>query len=492
MLTRLSKFLILVFLFLVTSLLSVQALEFGEYSLKYLEQISRTQRVAFTEGELYTGDYLGRVLRDLGYDTYFEEISFPQNSSIEYNQGYYLSHNIIAEKKGKSDLEVIIGTSYDSRLVSGSKGFERATGVSLILELATLLKDESLPYTVKFILFGGGIEGSLGATHYVSTRSQEDLDKIMYYLNVTSIGSGKEIYISGNTGNKGFLTKELMDLSKKLDININLTKENTTLNIPEGAAFDLGDNVPFKYSNVPFSTIYATSFESVDDHYGIPNDPTGDGSGLIEGTLNDTYEYVMDNYKDNVERNLRDVSELIYNYLMRDEKSIKVITSLSEENLDKVNLIKYELKKDGKKISEYSLDESMILNISNLDSGDYTLKVTYPKDIKFIKDISEFDFKFEDGENGEFVFLNDEINTYTYREGFTDNYNTLRQEVKDGEFLVKQKKFLFEYSANGDYSEEDELKNDIIIRNLSIALGVLILLYIILKLIFHSINKKRE
>lgn len=470
----------------------VQALEFGDYALKYLEQLSRISRVAFTEGEIYTADYLGRVLRDLGYDTIFEEISFPEDSNVEFNQGYYLSHNIIATKEGDSDLEVIIGASYDSRYVEGSTGFERATGVSLLLELATLLKDENLPYTLKFVLFGDGIDGSIGATHYVSTRSQDEINNIMYYLNLSSIGSGKDLYISSNIKDKGFVREGLVNISKELGINLLETPENSILGMPKGAAIDIGDQVPFKYSNVPFGTLYATSFDSVDTDYGLPNDPTGDGSGLIEGSENDNYKYVMDNYSDNVINNLSSSSELIYNYLTSNSRQIKIITNLSEESLDKVNLIKYELFKDGEKVDERSIDEGMVVEFNDLDNGDYKIKVMSPKKIEFIKDINDFDFSFDNNSKGGFVIVNDELPTYTYREEFTDNYNSLREQIKKQKFEIKQKRFLFEYAAGGDYSDDQDIKNDLMIKNLSILLVVLVVVYVMLRLILMRLNRKRE
>ena len=143
------RFFVLISLFVFSFGFFIQAVGFGEDALKYLIQISRIQRVAFTEGEVYTADYLGRILRDLGYDTTFEEIVFPEDTILNFTQGDYLSHNIIATKKGSSDLEVIIGAAYDSEEVKGSTGFEGATGVSLLLELAKKLKDVDLPYTLK-------------------------------------------------------------------------------------------------------------------------------------------------------------------------------------------------------------------------------------------------------------------------------------------------------------------------------------------------------
>lgn len=488
---RIYKIFVFIVLFVCCFKPSVQAEEFGKYALDYLEQISRIPRVSFSEGEVYTADYLGRLLRDFGYDTSFEEISFPEDTVLNFTPGYYLSHNIIATKKGASDLEVIIGASYDSENVDGSTGFEGATGVSVLLEVADRVKDMSFPFTLKFVLFGSGKNGEIGSTHYVSTRSQDELDKIMYFLNLTSIGSGKNLYVYGNSGNKGFVRDELLSLSKELKIKILTTEENLEQSIPEGVCADIGDHVPFKYSNVPFGKIEATSFESIDKNYGLPDDPTGEGIGIIEGSSDDNYNYVMGNFVDTVTKNLSSCVEVLFNYLVRENRSIKIITQLSEENLDKISQVKYVLYKGNKKIKEIILNETLVTEFKNLDEGNYTVKVISPNGIDFLKNIDEFEFNFKDNVNGEFVFVNDEIVTYTYRKEFTDNYNLVRDDIKNSNFEIKSKKFIFDYSSSiGNYEEEDSSKNDMLIKNLSILLVALIVFYVILRIILLKLNKE--
>ena len=488
---RIYKIFVFIALFLFTFKFNVQASGFGEYAIYYLEQISRIPRVSFSDGEVYTADYLRRLLRDFGYDTIFEEISFPEDTVLNFTQGYYLSHNIIATKKGASDLEVIIGTSYDSEDVNGSTGFEGATGVSVLLEIAERVKDMSFPFTLKFVLFGSGKNGEIGPTHYVSTRSQDELNNIMYFLDITSLGSGKNLYIYGNSGNKGFVRDELLALSKDLKIDLFTPEGNLEEGIPFGVWNDIGDHVAFKYSNVPFGKIEATSLESLDEMYGLPDDPTGEGVGIIEGSSNDNYDYVMNNFIDNVEKNLSNSVELVFNYLVREDRSIKIITQLSEENIDKISQIKYELYSGNKKLKEISLDETLITEFKDLDEGNYTVKVVYPKEIEFLKDIEEFDFNFEGDLNGKFVFVNDEIVTYTYRKEFTDNYNSVREDIKNSKFEIRAKKLLFDYSSGvmGDYEEEDDSKNEMLIKTLAIVLIVLIACYVLLKIILSKINK---
>lgn len=60
--------------------------------------------------------------------------------------------NVVAIKKGVSSKTIVIGAHYDS--VIGSPGADdNATGVAVLLELARLLKNLDLHYTIKFVAF---------------------------------------------------------------------------------------------------------------------------------------------------------------------------------------------------------------------------------------------------------------------------------------------------------------------------------------------------
>ena len=484
------RFLVLTFLFIVSFKFSVKAIDFGSISLKYLEQISRIPRVAFTEGELASADYLGRILRDLGYDVNFEEVSFPDDVPLNFVQGYYLSHNIIATKKGLSDLEVVIGASYDSYDSSGCMGFESATGVALLIEMANLVKDIDFPYTIKFVLFGAGKPDSIGSTHYVSTRSQNELNNIMFFLNLSCIGSGENLYFYSNKSQKGFLRDEFLELAKILKIPLFTSPSMEEDSIPEGVGYDIGDQVPFKYSNVPYGFLEATSWESIDGDFKIPDDPTGVGNGIIEGSSSDNYGEVMEVFGDVVEKNLYNASKLIYNFLVKDKKSIKVVNIIKDENLEKVSDISYTLIKDGKSLKKSSLDDNLVVKFDNLDKGIYKIKVNAPSDIEFIKDIEDMEFNLNC--DGEFTIVNDEVETYTYRKEFTETYTSIRKEIQNTQFPVRVKKLLIDYSSVSGGSKEEEQGNneDFTIKLLSVTLGVLVFSYIVFRIILSNSNRK--
>lgn len=489
---KIFRIFVLICLFVFNLGFSLNALPFGDDANKYLEQLTRIQRSAFTQGEVYTADYLGRLLRDMGYDTVFEEIGFPQDVRLNYTQGEYLSHNIIGTKKGSSDLEIIIGAAYDSEEVKGSTGFEGATGVSVLLEVANRIKDIKLPYTVKFILFGSGKPGNIGSTHYVSTRSQDELNKIMYFLNLSSLGSGKDLHIYSNAGNKGFLRDDYLSLAKKLGIKLLTSPAMSDFNIPEGVGYDIGEHVPFKYSNVPYGFMEATSWDTVDERFNLPNDPTGKKVGVIDGSGYNNYAQVMEVFKDRVEQNMANAADLIYNFIVKQGKSIKIVTSLTDENLPKASSIEYTLYKDGEKVSSAKPNESLIVEFKDLEEGNYKVEVTADKSINFLKNIGDFEFDFDS--DGEYVFVNDETDTYTYRKEFTENYIDVRNKIQKSQFEIKVKKLIFDYSnAGGNRAQEDPNldKNDNLIKIFSISLGVLVALYVILKLSFLGSKKNK-
>ncbi len=120
-------------------------------------------------------DYIIRV---------FEEYRYQPEEQIYFFQGKSFK-NIIATKRGKSKKAIIIGAHYDS--VIGSPGADdNASGVSGLLELANLLKEEELSKTIKFIAFTNEeppffLTPDMGSQVYVreAKRKREDIEAML-------------------------------------------------------------------------------------------------------------------------------------------------------------------------------------------------------------------------------------------------------------------------------------------------------------------------
>ncbi|PZP38931.1 MAG: leucyl aminopeptidase, partial [Pseudopedobacter saltans] len=101
--------------------------------------------------------------------------------------------NIIVTKTGTKypDTFVIVCGHYDT--ITGTGTNDNGSGVSVILEVARLLKNVPTEYSVKFINFSGEEQGLLGSAHYVSNVVNATSPKmnIKLVLNIDEVGGVK-------------------------------------------------------------------------------------------------------------------------------------------------------------------------------------------------------------------------------------------------------------------------------------------------------------
>ena len=101
--------------------------------------------------------------------------------------------NLIVTKKGTKypDVYIIVCGHYDT--ITGPGTNDNGSGVSVILEVARLLKNVPTEYSIKFINFSGEEQGLLGSAHYVSTVVNATNPKmnIRLVLNIDEVGGVK-------------------------------------------------------------------------------------------------------------------------------------------------------------------------------------------------------------------------------------------------------------------------------------------------------------
>ncbi|WP_379969499.1 M28 family peptidase [Epilithonimonas sp. UC225_85] len=101
--------------------------------------------------------------------------------------------NIIVTKQGTKypNTYVIICGHYDT--ITGTGTNDNGSGVSVILEVARLLKNISTEYSIKFINFSGEEQGLLGSQHYVTNVVNATSPKmnIRLVLNIDEVGGIK-------------------------------------------------------------------------------------------------------------------------------------------------------------------------------------------------------------------------------------------------------------------------------------------------------------
>ncbi|REC70666.1 leucyl aminopeptidase [Epilithonimonas hispanica] len=110
-----------------------------------------------------------------------------------FNYGAQSTSNIIVTKTGTKypNTYIIVCGHYDT--ITGTGANDNGSGISVILELARLLKNVPTEYSIKFINFSGEEQGLLGSAHYVSNVVNATSPKmsIRLVLNIDEVGGIK-------------------------------------------------------------------------------------------------------------------------------------------------------------------------------------------------------------------------------------------------------------------------------------------------------------
>ncbi len=152
------------------------------------------------------------------------------------------STNIISLYKSNNNTEdkcVVVGAHYDG--VDTPAANDNASGIAVILEIATALSDQNvhLPFDVKFIAFGAEEIGLLGSTAYINSLSRKENQSVIAMINYDMVGVGE--YFE-------FLTVEETDNIQLIGVAQNaLEKMGYT---PEISNTERSDHAPFSYAGI--------------------------------------------------------------------------------------------------------------------------------------------------------------------------------------------------------------------------------------------------
>lgn len=177
---------------------SAATFTYGETAVEEIYYLSTNLagRSIGTEKEQEAIAYLSGRLGDFGYAPELQEFTFDRGGES------FTSANIIAERQGTSGKQIIVGAHYDTAPSSAAidrtnlQGTnDNSSGVGVLLELAQRLDPDSR-HTVKFILFGAEEVGLIGAEHYVSTMSADEIDDTIVMINMDSLIVGDFLYLN--------------------------------------------------------------------------------------------------------------------------------------------------------------------------------------------------------------------------------------------------------------------------------------------------------
>ena len=138
--------------------------------------------------------------------------------------GEKTSYNVVATKKAtknnkakKSDIIYITG-HHDS--VAGAPGAnDDASGTSVTLELARVLKNLPTDTEIRFVTFGAEENGLLGSQHYVDNLSDDDIKRTIANFNLDMVGSrdAGDLVILTNDGEMNLVTELAQESSTRLN-----------------------------------------------------------------------------------------------------------------------------------------------------------------------------------------------------------------------------------------------------------------------------------
>ncbi len=163
--------------------------------------------------------------------------SGPVDLSVLVRRVTIMSQNVIAEKPGAPGPIVVVSAHYDS--VPDTQGAsDNASGTAIVLTLAEELVDAALPYTLRFIGFGGEELGLFGSRHYLQTLPPDEQERIAAVLNFDALAESLPLEVVGDSA----LAAQVQAIDEAV----------VFATLPPGVA---SDHVPFLRAEIPAVTL---------------------------------------------------------------------------------------------------------------------------------------------------------------------------------------------------------------------------------------------
>ncbi|MCI1946484.1 M28 family peptidase, partial [Clostridium luticellarii] len=186
-----------------------------------IKSLAANNRTFGSDNEKKAYEYIENKIQSYGYKTQTQTFSFYNRTSDNKLQ-LKSSQNLIVIKRSKANYNkeaVIICAHYDC--FENSVGAnDNASGVSVVMETARLLKNVPSNYELRFIFFGGEELGGVGSNHYIKNLSSNDKKNIKAVINIDSIAQkgGSKPYIFTISGKKNFAVTLLERKPKDMNI----------------------------------------------------------------------------------------------------------------------------------------------------------------------------------------------------------------------------------------------------------------------------------
>jgi hypothetical protein len=263
-------------------------------------------RVAGSQGEAQTAQYISAVFKAVGYSPE------TQPFTAEAGNQTITSANVVAEKKGASTQEIIVGAHYDCT-GAGKGADDNASGVAVMLEVAKLVQKVQTPYTIRFIAFGAEESGLLGSLAYLNQMSQQEFENVIVMVDLDSLIAGDIAYVYSDEGRQSAARDWALEWALGNGYNLQ-TIRNVDLTDPANGKGS-SDYAPFRDAGIPYAFFQTTNWTLGDKKGHTQVDPRYGAQGVIRHTQYDTLAYLDATFPGRVDERLNLFISILYNFL---------------------------------------------------------------------------------------------------------------------------------------------------------------------------------
>lgn len=310
--------------------------EYGDNAYAFMKQLQSNypyRQVNSSNGMLSGAEeWLKAQIATMGYEYMAQPFTMTSADGVTPCYG----ENLIFSKQGASDRVIVVGAHYDC--VEQTFGTDdNASGVGVLLELASIYSTKESPYTIRFILFSAEEPGCLGSQYYVDNLSQEERDRIACMINIDTIAAGDNMYLYGGTvDDSGSIVQDWavyqaqsaadllgLDMSFHPDVNDSF---------PTPTKATASDQMPFANVGIPYIYCEASNWngEPYTNFYQTSNSAV-DGGTIMHKAEYDNLTFIENTFGTRAYEHLQAYTKLL-DYLLENMKEGEYATGYTFED----------------------------------------------------------------------------------------------------------------------------------------------------------------
>lgn len=310
--------------------------EYGDNAYAFMKQLQSNypyRQVNSSNGMLSGAEeWLKAQIATMGYEYMAQPFTMTSADGVTPCYG----ENLIFSKQGASDRVIVVGAHYDC--VEQTFGTDdNASGVGVLLELASIYSTKESPYTIRFILFSAEEPGCLGSQYYVDILSQEERDRIACMINIDTIAAGDNMYLYGGTvDDSGSIVQDwavyqAQSAADLLGIDMSFHPDvNDSFPTPTKAT--ASDQMPFANVGIPYIYCEASNWngEPYTNFYQTSNSAV-DGGTIMHKAEYDNLTFIENTFGTRAYEHLQAYAKLL-DYLLENMKEGEYATGYTFED----------------------------------------------------------------------------------------------------------------------------------------------------------------